>query len=331
MMTNYENYVREYLHENNPETDSLLERARASLDTSEASAGVIDIFNSELGGNYSERLDGLGGYLEKNGSQRGSLNTFPFGKSTREVYPDFVGICKGERSIRSVLDKAEDQCEKMIKAFPYHVHKTILILTDKWNDPVFRMNYAGTFINYANRYNIVFMFLLVTDFGVSRIPFLSWDRRKIYNRGQWNVEWGTRYAGKERFGKLLEKLDGGHLTYVEEYWQADNNSLSTGRFEFDFLRQEFYLDKFDSGSGISDGKRGKIPAGAVKNFLEAVSNCCELPGSEYFEKNNTDKGPVRHRAEMFNKCFIWYTAEEPLFEKLEQAFRDLLGALKTKK
>ena len=53
--------------------------------------------------------------------------------------------------------------------------------------------------------------------------------------------------------------------------------------------------------------------------------------SEYFEKNNTDKGPVRHRAEMFNKRFIWYTAEEPLFEKLEQAFRDLLGALKTKK
>ena len=169
MMTNYENYVREYLHENNPETDSLLERARASLDTSEACAGVIDIFNSELGGNYSERLDGLGGYLEKNGSQRGSLNTFPFGKPTREIYPDFVGICKGERSIRSVLDKAEDQCEKMIKAFPYHVHKTILILTDKWNDPVFRMNYAGTFINYANRYNIVFMFLLVTDFGVSYI------------------------------------------------------------------------------------------------------------------------------------------------------------------
>ena len=246
MMTNYENYVREYLHENNPETDSLLERARASLDTSEACAGVIDIFNSELDGNYSERLDGLGGYLEKNGS-----------------------------------------------------HKTILILTDKWNDPVFRMNYAGTFINYANRYNIVFMFLLVTDFGVSRIPFLSWDRRKIYNRGQWNVEWGARYAGKERFGKLLEKLDCGHLTYVEEYWQADNNSLSTGRFEFDFLRQEFYLDKFDSVSGISDGKRGKIPAGAVKNFLEAVSDCCELPDSEYFEKNNTDKGPVRHRAEMF--------------------------------
>ena len=34
---------------------------------------------------------------------------------------------------------------------------------------------------------------------------------------------------------------------------------------------------------------------------------------------------------MFNKSFIWYTAEEPLFEKLEQAFRDLLGALKTKK
>ena len=75
-----------------------------------------------------------------------------------------------------MLDKAEIQCENMIKAYPYHVHKTILILTDKWDDPLFRKNYAGTFVNFAYRYNIVFVFLLVTDFGVSRIPFLPWDR-----------------------------------------------------------------------------------------------------------------------------------------------------------
>ena len=331
MMTNYEMYVNEFLHENNPETSSLLERACASLETSEACANLLGIFNLELGGNYSERLDGLGEHLENNGSLRGNLNTYPFGKPSRKIYPEFVGVCKGERTIRSVLDKAENQCENMIKAIPYHVHKTILILTDKWDDPLFRKNYAGTFINYAYKYNILFMFLLVTDFGVSRIPFLSWDRRKMYNRGFGDVEWGARHTEKEMYENLMEKLDSGYLSYVEEYRNGDNHGHSLGRFEFDLLHKTFYLNTFDSGSGTTDRKSGKIPAKAVKKFLEAVSDYCELPDSDYCENNNLNKGAVRHRAEMFNKRFIWHTAEEPLFEKLDQAFRDLLGLLRIKK
>ena len=330
-MTNYEMYVNEFLHENNPETSSLLERACASLETSEACANLLGIFNLELGGNYSERLDGLGEHLENNGSLRGNLNTYPFGKPSRKIYPEFVGVCKGERTIRSVLDKAENQCENMIKAIPYHVHKTILILTDKWDDPLFRTNYAGTFINYAYKYNILFMFLLVTDFGVSRIPFLSWDRRKMYNRGFGDVEWGARHTEKEMYENLMEKLDSGYLSYVEEYRNGDDHGHSIGRFEFDLLHQAFYLDTFDSDSGVPDRKSGKIPERAVKRFLETVSDYCELPDSDYCENNNLNKGAVRHRAEMFNKRFIWHTAEEPLFEKLDQAFRDLLGLLRIKK
>ena len=330
-MTNYEMYVNEFLHENNPETSSLLERACASLETSEACANLLGFFNLELGGNYSERLDGLGEHLENNGSLRGNLNTYPFGKPSRKIYPEFVGVCKGERTIRSVLDKVENQCENMIKAIPYHVHKTILILTDKWDDPLFRTNYAGTFINYAYKYNILFMFLLVTDFGVSRIPFLSWDRRKMYNRGFGDVEWGARHAEKEKIDKLMEKLDSGYLSYVEEYRNGDNHGHSIGRFEFDLLHKTFYLNTFDSGSGTTDRKSGKIPERAVKRFLETVSDYCELPDSDYCENNNLNKGAVRHRAEMFNKRFIWHTAEEPLFEKLDQAFRDLLGLLRIKK
>ena len=41
-------------------------------------------------------------------------------------------------------------------------------------------------------------------------------------------------------------------------------------------------------------------------------------GSIRFERLCKSKGlearTVRHRAEMFNKRFIWYTAEEPLFD-----------------
>lgn len=99
---------------------------------------------------------------------------------------------------------------------------------------------------------------------------------------------------------------------------------------FDFRNQRFDIVTINYGSGITDRKNGNIPAKAIKKFLEAVSDYCELPESEYFDKNNLNKASVCHTAEMFNKRFCWYAAEEPLFEKLEQAFRDLLGALNTK-
>ena len=296
MMTNYETYVREYLFSDNPETGSLLERACASLETSEACSGLLDVFNSELDGNYTERLDGLGDYLKTNGSPRGNLNTFPFGRPSREIYPEFMGVCKGTRTIRSVLEKAEEQCELMIQKFPYHVHKTI-----------------------------------VTDFGVSRIPFLSWDRRKMYNRGFGDVEWGARHTEKEMYENLMEKLGSGYLSYIEEYRNGDNNGRSIGRFTFDFRNQRFDIVTINSGSGTTDRKSGKIPAKAVKRFLDAVSDYCNLPESEYFDKNNLNKASVCHTAELFNKRFYWYAAEEPLFEKLDQAFRNLLASLKMKK
>ena len=133
---------------------------------------------------------------------------------------------------------------------------------------------------------------------------------------------------KETFEKLIDKLDSGILSYVEEHQVIDSNSDRIRRFQFDFWRRRFYLFTVDHDPLITDTRKGKIPASAAKKFLEAVSDCCDLPDTEYFDKNNTDKEPVWHRAEMFNKHFTWYTAEEPLFEKLEQAFRDLISSLK---
>ena len=48
MMMSYETYVREHFRENNPETASLLERVCASLETSEACAGVVDVVDKNV-------------------------------------------------------------------------------------------------------------------------------------------------------------------------------------------------------------------------------------------------------------------------------------------
>jgi len=316
----YENYVREF-YADNPDIGSLLARWDAVLETSGGCAGVIDVFASDLSGTYTERLDKLGEHLEKNGTGRGIINTYPFGRPTREIYPEFVAICKGKTTIKNVLNKAEDQCEKMIRRYPRHVDKTVMILTDKWDDSLFKSDYAGTFINYANRENIVFIFLLITDFGMSRIPFLTWNRRRLLDRGSWNVAWGARHRAKEELMTAMDTLmQYGRCLYWKRSKRADNRD-NDFHCKFDFELQEY---SFESKSGL---KYGEIPVRALEKFAVAVRGYVNLPETLY-EKNGEEKDSDLHVAEIFGRQFIWDKTEDPLYAKLEKAFDDLIKALK---
>ena len=316
----YENYIREY-YADNPDIGSLLARWDAVLETSEGCAGIIDVFASDLSGTYTERLDKLGEHLDKNGTGKGNINTYPFGRPTREIYPEFVGICKGKTTIKNVLNKAEDQCEKMIRRYPRHVDKTIMILTDKWDAPLFKSDYAGTFINYANRENIVFVFLLVTDSGVSRIPFLTWNRRRLLDRGSWNVAWGARHKAKEELTTAINNL----MKYGRcIYWQHSKRVEDRDNdfhFKFDFELREY---SFESKSGL---KYGEIPVRALEKFAVAVRSYENLPEALY-EKTGEEKDSVLHVVEIFGKQFVWDKTEESLYAKLETAFVDLVKSLK---
>jgi len=315
----YKSYIREY-YADNPDIGSLLARWDAVLETSEGCAGVIEVFASDLSGTYSERLDKLGEHLEKNGTGKGDINTYPFGRPTREIYPEFVGICKGKTTLKSVLNKAEDQCENMIRRFPRHVDKTIMILTDKWDAPLFKSDYAGTFINYANRENIVFIFLLVTDFGVSRIPFLTWNRRQLLDRGSWNVAWGVRHRAKKELVTAMDNLmKYGRCMYWKHCKNADkrNNDFHC---KFDFEMQEY---SFESNLGL---KYGKIPVRALEKFAVAVRGYENLPEDRY-ENTDEDKNSDLQVVEIFGRQFVWDKTEDPFYAKLERAFDDLIKAL----
>lgn len=316
----YESYIREY-HADNPDIGSLLARWDAVLETSEGCAGVIEAFASDLSGTYTERLDKLGEHLEKNGTGKGNINTYPFGRPTREIHPEFVGICKGKTTLKSVLNKAEDQCEKMIRRYPRHVDKTIMILTDKWDAPLFKSDYAGTFINYANRENIVFIFLLVTDFGVKRIPFLTWNRRKLLDRGSWNVAWGARHRAKEELVTAMDNLiKHGRCMYWKHSKNADNRK-NDFHCKFDFELQEY---SFERKTGL---KYGEIPVRALEKFAVAVREYADLPETLY-EKTGEETDSDLHVAEIFGRQLVWYKTEDPFYTKLEKAFDNLMKSLK---
>lgn len=63
----------------------------------------------------------------------------------------------------------------MAGLFASDERKTVFLLTDKWNSDAFR-DYELTFLNHAIRNNIWYVFLLVTDYGITQIPFLPEDR-----------------------------------------------------------------------------------------------------------------------------------------------------------
>ena len=109
-----------------------------------------------------------------------NLNTYPVNELSEKTYNDFVGICQGKTTFNAVMKAASEQCKRMADKYDNKIgspiEKTVLIISDKWNTTQFRKNYAVSFIHYAHHHNIYFIFLLVTDFGITRIPFSSCER-----------------------------------------------------------------------------------------------------------------------------------------------------------
>ena len=123
-------------------------------------------------GDYLETLyDFSKGMIPKDTKDRlcKEINTFPFEEPTDRIYPEFLGICAGQQPLSAVFKAAESYMKKADNAF-------VTILTDKW-DPVVFAKYEGRFMSMAIKKRILINIFLVTNYGMTRIPFL--DRRKI--------------------------------------------------------------------------------------------------------------------------------------------------------
>ncbi len=112
-------------------------------------------------------------------------NTYPFGTPTHKPpFPRFLAVCNGGRRLKTVLDRVKLQSERMAAHYggQENVEKTVIVLTDKWNHSLFKM-YEEDFLNHALQDGIWYIFLFVTDYGCTQIPFLPNDRR-IFHRYQ---------------------------------------------------------------------------------------------------------------------------------------------------
>ena len=111
------------------------------------------------------------------GMPRGTewYNSYPFGIETDVVYSRFLGICRGKTRLEAVLREAIRHSDDVVKCCPQYSERTTVIITDKWEAKTFA-KYEKSFIRYAFKHGIFPIFLLVTDYGYTQIPFLTNDR-----------------------------------------------------------------------------------------------------------------------------------------------------------
>ena len=115
------------------------------------------------------------------GMPRGTewYNSYPFGIETDVIYSMFLGICRGKTRLEAVLREAIRHSEDVVKCCPQYSERTTVVLTDKWDVKTFA-KYEKAFIRYACLHDIFPIFLLVTDYGYTQIPFLPNDRKKLH-------------------------------------------------------------------------------------------------------------------------------------------------------
>lgn len=274
---------------------------------------------------YPEKLEYLEDLFEIREFKDLPINTFPFGDLSKKIYPEFVGVCQGDTTFNEIMTATNIQCKKMIKCFNNEIDKTVLILTDKWDSPKFRKKYATLFVNYAYNHNIVFVILLVTDFGVRRIPFTISERIDLFRGRGW---WIEPPSNEKRDKKALTKLK----MLDDCIYEFRSSVLISGRGSYrciiDFKKMQYICESLVD----PDLKeQGKIPESALNKFAQRVIGISEWPGPGYVEDYSKALDYTLNIFEIFGKHFEWtdftdIENDHPVCLRLQTAINKLLAA-----
>lgn len=192
------------------------------------------------------------------------MNTYPFGEQTDEVYPRMLAVCRGEEKLDKVFRVMSTQVDRMAVEYPDPADKqrvgqglSIFLITDKWNPSAFA-KVEKKFLDYAIHHGIWFIFLLVTDYGFTQIPFLPNAREAMLDAYR-NCE-----IYQEDGYKDLLRLQGDQefsFRRFEGTWDLYNDITYT----FDIENHRW---KRESADGHFS--EGEIPGKALGRFFQRV-------------------------------------------------------------
>ena len=139
-----------------------------------SSSTIFDIVMTRLEENSPlEAIDGIAKDL---------IDGIPLVKESFDSYPSanmanentcqkqFLGICRGRDLLEDTLSATKLWAQIADERFPSSETKSVLFLTDKWNDTF--SAYDQPFRYLAMNKGFWFTFVLVTAHGITEIPFL---------------------------------------------------------------------------------------------------------------------------------------------------------------
>jgi hypothetical protein len=116
---------------------------------------LSELFSSKKAGNY------IGGL---------PVNTYPFDDSlTDEIYPWLLAVCGEKGNLSETLDYIVRHCYRNSGNDLQNTVEGVLLLSTKWDGETFN-KYEKDFVNQYKRIGIIFIPVLVTEYGVTEIP-----------------------------------------------------------------------------------------------------------------------------------------------------------------
>lgn len=219
-------------------------------------------------------------------------NTWPFGTPTEEIYSKFLAVCRGKRKLKDVFDVVVQQSKKIAKHYPisHGQDKTVMILTDKWDYDTFR-KYEKKLLNHAIQDGIWYIFLLVTDYGYTQIPFLPNNRNALKHLDIEKIEEDLTYED------ILDMLCKNPFEYSMSGGTWQQHEQEHYSFDPDELRWEKY-------SLLNGNSYGKIRKNDLKRFLKSVSWIADESRTMLVSQVRTLDAPTRE-LRIFGKTIEW--------------------------
>lgn len=180
-------------------------------------------------------------------------NTWPFGVPTDEIYPRFLAICRGQTRLDTAFGEIKKQSKIMARECKEE-SKTVILLTDKWSLATFK-RYEKNFLNHALQDGIWYIFLLVTEYGYTQIPFLPNGRYVLRKLS------GEVVEDDFSMDDVYELLDSFEISYWGGTWQQHKRHM----YKFDLTYMEWR-----KSSTLEGNDNGRIPEGALFNFINSV-------------------------------------------------------------
>ena len=218
-------------------------------------------------------------------------NTWPFGNPTTEVYPRFLAICRGNVTLNKAFSRISQQ-SRMIAQNYHHTHqkeKTVILVTDKWDIKTFK-KYEKDFLSYAMHDGIWYIFLLVTEYGYTQVPFLPYDRKALQGLELEKVE------DDVTLGEMIARLHGQPIEYSVTGGTWTHRDWTEYVFFADYLKWEKKTISKKSGGDIGERRLHK--------FLEEVLWISETDPNEALANISAVDAPVS-TLHIFGRTIQW--------------------------